>query len=130
MGEFLVQERGIVGGKVGALGEEGGNGRLLALEGVDGVLGVGGDGGDHGEGLALGQLCPVFVDGVGVVAGAEGGLGWPPVGVWWWGVLYTLAGVGGCAFRILEALEVGLGDCPCGLVEAGEEGLTGHIHQT
>ena len=57
------------------------DGRLLALEGIDEVLGVGGDGRDHGEGLALGQLGPVFLDGVGVMAGAKGGHGWPPCGV-------------------------------------------------
>ena len=79
------------------------DGRLLALEGVDAVLGVGGDGGDHGEGLALGQLGPVFLEGVGVVAGAEGGHGCLLSGVdTWWGYCTPTCSIGrgrGFAFR-------------------------------
>ena len=81
--EAVGEEKGAVAPGVlqVAVAVEDENGRLLALEGVDAVLGVGGDGADHGEGLALGQLGPVLLEGVGVVAGAEGGHVWPPVGL-------------------------------------------------
>ena len=52
--------------------------RVLALEGVDPVLRIGGDGADHGERFAFRKFCPVFLDGVGVVAGAHCSHRWPP----------------------------------------------------